>query len=415
MIFPQVLAEWCWGHNGHLDPYCTAPYSHQIVCWICPLGHHAPTPIDRRISQNLGCSICANRILLAGYNDLATVRPELIPEWDFEANGDVTPDSIFPGSPFKAHWICPSGHRYMAKVNNRAAGQRSGCGVCSNKVIVTGVNDLLSRAPSYMTEWDWEQNEVDPSTLSVRSSYRAHWVCGRGHRWRTRVMKRAQGQGCPYCMNSRLLPGFNDLLTVNPVLAAEWDYERNELPPSQYLARSSKKAWWLCSSGHSWSATLDGRSAGRGCERCQKRATSLIEQEFYAAFADSPLITDPHGGTFSLPIHWRTRTYMRVDMSGKHSTVGNIAIEYDGSYYHRSSTQVARDVDKTKALLEAGYFVVRIRENDLPHLPMESPRLLHVNHLYGQGDPASAMHEVLRQLRDCPLGGNGSFPGGDSG
>lgn len=397
-MFPDVLAEWCWNHNGRLDPYGTAPYSHQVVCWLCPLGHHASAPIDRRTHQSIGCGVCANKVLLAGYNDVATIRPELLSEWNFEANGDVTPDSLLPGSPYKAHWICPSGHRYIARVNNRAAGQRSGCGICSNKVVAAGVNDLQSQSPDLMSEWDWNKNDVDPSTLSVRSSHRAHWVCKLGHQWRTSVSKRASGQGCPFCSNARLMPGFNDLMTVNPDLAAEWDYARNELAPNQYLARSGRKAWWLCANGHSWLATLDKRGAGQGCERCQKRATSIVEQEFYAAFAASPLITGPHGGTFSLPIPWRTRTYMRVDMSGIHSAVGDIAIEYDGSYYHRGDAQIARDIDKTVALLEAGYFVIRIRENNLPYIDLDHPRLKQLRHGYGVDAASQTLQKALESI-----------------
>ena len=46
-------------------------------------------------------------------------------------------------------------------------------------------------------------------------------------------------------MGSNVLkPGINDLRTVNPSLAAEWDTERNGgLRPEDIMAGSEKKAW----------------------------------------------------------------------------------------------------------------------------------------------------------------------------
>jgi hypothetical protein len=330
---------------------------------------------------------------------MATVRPWLVKEWDFTANGDVKPTDLFPGSPYLAHWICPAGHRYITKVNNRAAGQRSGCGICSNKVVAPGINDLQSQSPELMKEWDWDADNPDPTTLSVRSRAYANWKCALGHKWRTTVAKRSgRGQGCPFCSNSRLLPGFNDLATLNPSLAAEWDHSKNENPPSQYLARSSSKVWWKCASQHSWLAVIDARAAGRGCERCQKRSTSIVEQEMFRTFMDSELILGASNGTVSLRIPWRSRSYMRVDMSGKHMGIGNVAVEYDGSYYHNDGTSVRRDMDKTLALLAAGYHVIRIRENELPFLPIEHPRLVQTSHRYGVDEPAATIQRALSLL-----------------
>lgn len=47
---------------------------------------------------------------------------------------------------------------------------------------------------------------------------------------------------CPYCSGMRVLQGFNDLATVNPAIAKEWDYEKNdELSPEKITAGSGKK------------------------------------------------------------------------------------------------------------------------------------------------------------------------------
>ena len=43
----------------------------------------------------------------------------------------------------------------------------------------------------------------------------------------------------------------------NARLMAEWDWENNiNLDPTQLTVGSGKKAWWKCSKGHQWEATI---------------------------------------------------------------------------------------------------------------------------------------------------------------
>ena len=68
---------------------------------------------------------------------------------------------------------------------------------------------------------------------------------------------------------SKLIIGKNDLSTVNPALAKEWNYEKNgELKPEQFTANSNKKIWWKCSKGHEWQASIYSRNNGNGCPTC---------------------------------------------------------------------------------------------------------------------------------------------------
>ena len=67
----------------------------------------------------------------------------------------------------------------------------------------------------------------------------------------------------------KLVKGVNDLVTVNPTLAEEWNYEKNgTLSPDQVTAGSHKKVWWKCKFGHEWEATIGSRSYGNGCPYC---------------------------------------------------------------------------------------------------------------------------------------------------
>ena len=50
--------------------------------------------------------------------------------------------------------------------------------------------------------------------------------------------------GCPYCANRKVLPGFNDLSTVQPPVAKEWHESLNgALTPEMVTAGNHKKVW----------------------------------------------------------------------------------------------------------------------------------------------------------------------------
>ena len=51
-------------------------------------------------------------------------------------------------------------------------------------------------------------------------------------------------------------------------LLTEWDYDRNEIEPSECTCFSSHKAWWNCKKGHHWKTTISDRSKGTGCPKC---------------------------------------------------------------------------------------------------------------------------------------------------
>ena len=57
-------------------------------------------------------------------------------------------------------------------------------------------------------------------------------------------------------------------LIDNPTLMAEWNWEKNNelgLDPNMLTLGSGKKAWWKCSKGHEWQATINNRNNSRGC------------------------------------------------------------------------------------------------------------------------------------------------------
>ena len=73
-----------------------------------------------------------------------------------------------------------------------------------------------------------------------------------------------------------LIRGENDLETLRPDLAIEWDYEKNKFLPSDVTKGSGKEVWWICSKcSYSWSARILNRARinGTGCPKCHPRSS----------------------------------------------------------------------------------------------------------------------------------------------
>lgn len=75
-----------------------------------------------------------------------------------------------------------------------------------------------------------------------------------------------------------------------------------------------------------------------------------------------------------------------------------LIVEYDGAYWHREPAKVLTDVRKTADLLAAGYRVVRLREDDLPPLEINSTRYLEIRVYSAAPQPQKAMEEISSWL-----------------
>ena len=92
------------------------------------------------------------------------------------------------------------------------------------------------------------------------------------------------GADCPYCAGRSVMPGFNDLATIEPEVAKEWHPTMNAvLTPEQVTAGSSKQVWWQCSDGHAWKARVSSRTSRKrpGCPVCAGKV-KFARQRYYA-------------------------------------------------------------------------------------------------------------------------------------
>ena len=160
--------------------------------------------------------------------------------------------------------------------------------------LIEGKNDLQTLFPEIAKQWDFEKNDVTPNKVSARSNTKRFWLCAAAHSYDASPDKRVRGAGCPYCNNRRLLVGYNDLKTVYPSIAEEWDYTKNEGRPENYTFRSTKKANWICSQCQThWESRICDRVDAKygGCPKCSARKRG--EERHKKAIEIRGGITDP--------------------------------------------------------------------------------------------------------------------------
>ncbi|MGA5121321.1 zinc-ribbon domain-containing protein [Streptomyces pseudogriseolus] len=217
----------------------------------------------------------------------------------------------------------------------------------------------MTQFPEVARDWHPTRNNgKQPDQTAPKSNRKVWWLGSCGHEWQATVANRTgRRSGCPYCVNQKVGYG-NDLATRHPELAAQWHPTRNaDLTPQQIPYGARINAWWRCASGHEWQAMVFKRSAGSSCDQCKLIGVSELEVR---AFAELRHVLDDHVKPLRRDVRLSTprRQRLRVDM-----ILGDVAVEYDGSHWHKG--KAARDRDKTDQLQQAGYKVIRVREHPL--------------------------------------------------
>lgn len=271
---PDLCEEWDYDKNGDLKPSDIAKGSAVKVWWRCKKAHSWKASVSER-SKHIPCKECpyCSGRKISDLNRLSLLRPDLCKEWNYEKNGDLLPQNISYMSNKKVWWRCSENHEWMAVVSSRSMGRK--CNKCHiGRTDNVGRNLQLS--PKLCREWDHVRNEGSrPENYSLGSHEKVWWTCEFGHSWNAEIKSRSRGNGCPYCYG-RYTDNANTLAFKAPQLLEEWDWKLNaHLDPNKISFGSGKRAWWICKSGHSWSAVIEKRTKGkRGCPYCSNQKVS---------------------------------------------------------------------------------------------------------------------------------------------
>ena len=129
--YPGLVKEWHPEKNLPLLPSQVTPSSNRSVWWVCPHGHQWKAPVARRVQRQAGCPVCTGKQVDPGFNDLATVAPDIAAQWAQDLNGALTPEMVTAGSSKLVWWRCEEDHVWKAKIYARTNAQRTGCPICA--------------------------------------------------------------------------------------------------------------------------------------------------------------------------------------------------------------------------------------------------------------------------------------------
>lgn len=335
------------------------------------------------------------------HQDSILVRyPHLAAEADHERAAAMGLDfaHIAPGTKVLLPWRHPVAdggtHAWLQSGTSRVH-MDAGCSICRG-YLADRTTSLSTRIPHLAAEWHPTRNGTrTPDKVTPGSRHDASWLCtGCTYTWRARISSRAlDGNGCPRCAGQEALPGDPVTMAVaQPELYAELDADGVRalgLDPRRVHVRSNRHLPWTCAQDrtHQWQASPAARMNGCLCPLCpHMRQSSRPELDLLAVFAQH--YGDARGNSPAGQVRWLDRRGRSLPARCDIVTGSlRLVVEYDGIRYHAAADRRRCDQDKTRALLAAGWRVVRVREatarHQLADLDITHGNLLQVQHRYG--------------------------------
>ncbi len=194
---PDLAKE--WSPENDRGPGDVSVSSGYRAVWVCSeYGHEWAARVNNR-TRGSGCPVCVGRKVLAGFNCLASQRPDLATEWS--PKNDRDPSEVTVSSGYRAVWVCSEyGHEWSTRVFPRTL-SGSGCPVCAGKKILHGFNDLGTTHPNLVPEWSPKNGDLTHQMVSSGTGRRVWWRCNQcSHDWLAQVSNRTSNySGCPKC------------------------------------------------------------------------------------------------------------------------------------------------------------------------------------------------------------------------
>lgn len=245
-------------------------------------------------------------------HSFGTQYPELAKMWCKDGNRNLTPFMFTPGSNYQATWECPKcGDTWESPISSIVARKVKSCSKCSmreNGATITKVKtakhgSLAEKSIELLNQWDFEENgTLSPYEVPLNYSFKVAWKCDKcGYKWssapnsRVRVDKISD---CPHCTGRVAMPGIDDLETLYPDVAKEWDYEKNKnVLPSQIKPYSNKKYYWICPvCGISYETKPGNRVKGSGCPECAHKEIGKKNSKLVGQYDENGLLINTYQG-----------------------------------------------------------------------------------------------------------------------
>ena len=195
----ELLKEWDYNKNV-IRPSEIVAGTHKKVWWLCSKGHEWESSVVKRVKEKQGCPFCSGQ-RVCEENSLATFRPDLLKEWDYKKNLDISPESVTKGSGKKVWWVCGKNHSWKVAINSRT-GKGTNCPFCTGQQ-VCDEKSLYIHKKELCGEWNYEKNiNINIKDFTISSGVKVWWKCRKGHEWEATIASRTNGNKCPKCSNN---------------------------------------------------------------------------------------------------------------------------------------------------------------------------------------------------------------------
>ena len=133
--FPDVAKECDYLKNGNLAPKDFAQFSGKKVAWSCDVcGYKWDAVIESRTKEGCGCPACSNNVVTEK-NCLMNNFPEIVKDWDYSKNENLTPRDVTKCCGKHFWWKCSvCGYKWKTAISVRSH-NGSGCPKCARKAV----------------------------------------------------------------------------------------------------------------------------------------------------------------------------------------------------------------------------------------------------------------------------------------
>lgn len=205
-------------------------------------------------------------------NSIGVMYPNLLDMWHPTKNGKSNPLMIKSGSNHSFWWKDKLGHEFKCTPNIMKDGKEH-CPYCSNKTLLKGFNDIATKYPELMVEWDFQKNNISPNEIVYQNKTdrrKFWWKCRYcGNEWQAPLFYRISLKTvCRHCKKGQ------SLTDTHPEFASEFISDKNGITPDKIfnIVNRKRKFWWKCNKcGYEWQATINNRRKGGKCPNCSNK------------------------------------------------------------------------------------------------------------------------------------------------
>lgn len=324
---PELAAE--WSDMNTIQPTEVTPHSNKKVYWRCALGHEDYLMSIKQRSNRQGCPICAQQSQTsfpeqAIYYYIKQIFPDVINRYIFdnreidifipsqnigiEYNGYFSHMRKSERDAVKKEFFRSLGIMLLVVKEYKTSSEKNDADFyihertsyknltslveeiiaalgCSSQVDIDCERDAISIKNQYVTlrkensiaairpdlidRWDYDRNgTITPEMVTLGTGQRFYWKCRICNRSYMSLPSRiAEGSVCAKHHIS-LKKGINDLATKHPGVLKYWDYEKNDIDPSEVFGGGERVVHWKCENGHSYTKSIRRRINGEGCPIC---------------------------------------------------------------------------------------------------------------------------------------------------